>query len=84
MVPPTRRRFGERLREFHDAQEEDASEFRTLCGSFLPFKLPLIVAILVFVGGALVSLGTRYYVGGAVLIAGVGLTIALRRRRRAN
>ena len=80
MVPPTRRRFGERLREFHEEQEEDASEFSSLFSLLLPYTVPVIVAILVFVGGAILSLGTWSYVAGAVLLlASVGL--ALRRRR---
>jgi hypothetical protein len=84
MVPPTRRRFGERLSEFHEAQEEDAREFRNLIGAFLPSTFPAIVAILVLVGGALVALGTGFYVAAALLIAGVGLTVLWRRRHRAH
>ena len=81
MVPPTRSRLGKRLNEFHEAQEEHAGEFKSVFGSFLPYTFPVILAIVVFVGGALLSLGTAFYAAATVLIAGVGLMIVWRRRK---
>jgi len=80
MVPPTRRRFGDRVREFHEEQEEDASEFRSLLTTFLPLTFPVLVAILVLIGSAILSLGTWFYVAGGVLLL-ASLGVALRRRR---